>query len=156
VKADTNSVQVLAGAIGSQQFSFGKGVFAGGGTIDVDPITSSALIAVIRRDTTGGVTTYLIIATGEMENTGQSLEQHATNPELWRVETWAQEPFEVRVEGIGSYIILPVSAGNVTFHSLNPDGSENTELDVDELENYCGLRLSVSNQTLWYKVVITS
>jgi hypothetical protein len=155
-------VQVLAGAIGSQQFSFGKGVFAGGGTIDVYTISSSALIAVIRRDTTAGVTTYLIIATGEMENFGQEISEAPVPPAPPPPPTyyiipgggWGED--HVEVEGIGAYIILPVSAGNVTLHSLNPDGSENTELDVDELENYCGLRLSADNETLWYKVVITS
>jgi hypothetical protein len=122
------------------------------------------MIAMILRDISPDDTrTYLIIATGNIENTLQFHPQAPRPGNLppwapveWRSEgTWAADPFEVRVEGIGAYIILPVPAGNVTFHSLNPDGSEQTLLDVDDLENYCGLQLSENNQTLWYKVVIT-
>ncbi len=163
-KADTENVQVLAGAIDTDSpHYFTSGVLAGGSIGDIS-LTTSALIAMIFRDISPeGTKTYLITATGEIENTGQRLDdaprpQHLPDwaPDIWKaVGIWALDPFEVRVEGIGAYIRLHVQQDRVRFFSLNPDGSENTELDVDDLENYCGMRLSENNETLWYKVVIT-
>jgi hypothetical protein len=156
-KADTENVHVLAGAIGEQQFTFQRGILADG-SISVYPITSSALIAMILRDISPqGTKTYLIIATAEMQNFGQEISDPVSPPgeypELRVITEWGED--HVEVDAIEAYIILPVPPGNVTFHSLNPNGSENTQLDVDQMENYCGLRLSASNETLWYKLVIT-
>jgi hypothetical protein len=167
-KVDTENVHVLAGAIDTEHMEihhFNHGVLADG-SIEVDPPSAdSAMIAVILRDISPeGIKTYLITATGKIENTGQRL-QNAPRPQnlpdwaplVWKsVRIWAAEPFEVRVEGIGAYITLHVHHNRVRFFSLNPDGSENTELDVDNLGgDYCGIRLSEDNQTLWYKVEIT-
>jgi hypothetical protein len=167
VKVDTENVHVLAGAIDSNHVEihhFSGGVL-NGGSIEVDPpLADSALIAMILIETDDTSSTYLIIATGKMENTGQSIISAPSPPNppppeppvWWQVDTWVQSPFRVLVEGIRARITLPVPAGNVDFYSLNADGSEHTELEPEPLGAQCRLHLSPDYETLWYKLVITS
>jgi len=158
-KADTENVQALAGKIDTEdRYSFSRGVLSRG-SISVDPITSSALIAVILVQTTPDFRTYLIIATGEMENTefAPSLGPPGL-PQLYYLPEpqenyWGHEP--VLVEGIGAHITLPVPAGNVIeFLTLYPDGSDHVQLDPEPQGEHCILHLSPDNETLWYRVVI--
>ncbi len=162
VKTDTDNVHVLAGAIDTGHIEihhFYRGVLDGG-SIEVDPPDAdSALIAMILVEATPESSTYLIIATGKMENTEfQETEvQPPTEPRMYYIaepvqENWGNEP--VLVEGVGARITLPVSAIRVDCYTLNPDGSEHTGFDPEPSGDQCIVHLSPDNQTLWYKVVI--
>ena len=156
-KADTENVQVLAGAIDHVDFHrFYRGVLNGGSIGNISLMTS-ALIAVILVQDTSSEQTYLIVATGEMENEGEILNEAYVppppEPSLWIVNQWGSN--RVLVEGIGADITLPVPAGSVRFYSLNPDGSEHVELEPESIGAQCRLHLLPTCETLWYKFVIT-
>ena len=161
-KADTENVHVLAGAIDPDHVEahyFTRGIL-NGGSISVDPpLEDSALIAMILVETTPESSTYLIIATGKLKNEGQLLDQvfpvpPPPDPPLWTVNQWGSN--RVLVEGISAHITLPVSANNVDCFILNPDGSEYIGFEPEPSGNHCIVHLSPGNQTLWYKVVISS
>jgi hypothetical protein len=158
-KADTEHVHVLAGAIDrAQPHRFYRGVLSGG-TIDNIALTTSALIAVILLQDTPDFRTYLIIATGKLENTGFRPQPYSPGPPpLFNLPEpqeiyWGHEP--ILVEGIGAEILLPVSAGSVIeFLTLTPEGSDGVGLDPEPHGEQCILRLSPDNETLWYRFVI--
>jgi hypothetical protein len=154
-KADTENVHVLAGAIDTEHVEihlFERGVLAGG-SISVDPpLEDSALIAMILVETTPESSTYLIIATGKMQNFGQILEETYEGSGIWFVVNEGGD--HVEVEGIGAQIIFPIPVGYVRYYSLNPDGSDNVELEPESYGEHCIVHLSPNNNTLWYKVVI--
>jgi hypothetical protein len=160
-KADTENVQVLAGAIDSvQSHSFTRGILNGGSIGNVT-LTASALIAVILVESIETSRTYLIIATGKMENDGfdPSLgpDPEPGEPQTYYFEDtqdWGNAP--VWVEGIGADITLPFPVGIVEqFYSLNPDGSDHTELEPEPHGQQCILHLIAANETLWYRLRIT-
>ena len=160
VKVDTEKVHVLAGKIDTDDpHTFSRGVLAGG-SILVDAMTTSALIAMILKEETDSYNSYLIIATGKMENNEQEIDPILPapphpNPPLYmwhNPDFWGDDP--VWVEGIDAHITLPVPAGNVDFFILNPDGSEYIGIDPEPQGDHCILHLSQNNQTLWYKLVI--
>jgi hypothetical protein len=62
----------------------------------------------------------------------------------------------VLVEGIDADITLPFPVEGVDeFYSLNPDGSDHTELEPESQGQQCILHLSPINETLWYRLRIT-
>ena len=155
-KADTEKVHVLAGKIDTDNpHQFTRGILAGGSILVTD-MTTSALIAVILKETTEISNTYLIIATGEMQNFDQTddpVPEPEPPPQYYEIVEWGDD--HVEVEGIGTHITLPVSADNVDCFILNPDGSEYIGFDPEPCGDHCIIHLSPGNQTLWYKVVIT-
>ena len=156
-KADTENVHVLAGAIDTDHVEahyFTRGIL-NGGSISVDPpLEDSALIAMILVETTPESSTYLIIATGKLENCNQELRETELGSGIWYVHNPGED--HVEVEGIDADITLPIPAGSVDeFYSLNPDGSEDVELEPEAHgEEQCILNLLSTHETLWYKLVI--
>jgi hypothetical protein len=150
VKADTLNCQIIVGHLADNVYQFEEGILADG-SITVGSIESTALIAVILKETSGGTSTYIIIATGETENTDQKLDDEGEG--YYSLNRWGEAP--VLVEGINAYITLHVAAENVDFYALDPQGRRKTDLPVEEIGENCGLQLSSSNETLCYEVVVT-
>ena len=152
VKVDTVNVQALIGATEREEpYTFEHGILEGG-SITVQDIESTAIIAIVHKNPPTG-SNYLIIATGKIENTDMLIHEDQQNPGQWYLDRWGEAP--VLVEGIAVYIILCLQAENVEFYSLDPQGQRRTQLPVDDLGEQCGLQLSSSRETLWYELVIT-
>jgi len=161
VKVDAYNVQAVIGFIGNHSFQFIRGLL-GGGSIRVLQITSTAIIGVILRETTPSSSTYLIVATGEIQNTGQSVQPvepppYPNSPYTWyELVRWALDPFHVLVEGIDAYITIPIRANHVEWYALDPQGYRgDAPLPKDDLGTATRLNISPDYQTLWYEVVIT-
>jgi hypothetical protein len=153
VKVDAENIQALIGFIQNpgNPYEFNHGILDGG-SIEVISIESTAIIAVILRESTPASNTYLIIATGKIENEGLDIQPIGDLFEIGPLG-WGSEP--IWVEGIGAYIILPIQSENVEWYALDPQGNRiGDPLPKDALETGCGLALSEDHQTLWYELVI--
>jgi hypothetical protein len=163
-KADTEKVQVLAGAVDRiASHPFIRGVLSGGSiSVSPHPPSTSALIAVILVKSDPNSCTYLIIATGKMENDSQEIDPVLPTPPFpdpplfqWHAENiWGHGP--VWVEGINAQITMAFPENQVQWWALSPTGFPgDAQLPVENLgAESSRLHLLESYETLWYKLEI--
>jgi hypothetical protein len=154
-KADTENVQVLAGAIDQVDFRrFYRGVLNGGSIGNIS-LSTSALIAVIFLETGANERTYLIIATREIQNTDQGYNDLGEGWFSFGDPAGNRGDPPVLVEGTDADIVLPFPGGQVQWWALDPTGVPvEPPLLIEDLGEDCRLHLSPDNHTLWYKLVV--
>ncbi len=156
VKVDAENIQALVGYIEDPQnpFEFEHGLLDGG-SIRVLDIESTAIIAVILKESTPASNTYLIIATGKIENEGLDIDETSPGSGLFFIGEggWGSEP--ILVEGIDANITIPIPINNVEWYALDPQGYRDGDpLPKDDLGTACGLHLSPDHETLWYELIV--
>ncbi|MDR0703383.1 MAG: carbohydrate binding domain-containing protein [Planctomycetaceae bacterium] len=96
--------------------------------------------------------TFLLVATGEMTNTGMKLEPLGDD-KVTVGNRWGNEP--VRCEGIPAEITFKTPAKTVKLWSLDESGNRKQELPVKQNDNCFTLELKPEYQTIWYEIKMT-
>lgn len=91
----------------------------------------------------------LVVATGDIENTGQ-IWKNASKNSLG--SNWGTAP--TLVEVVPATITLPVAPGRVTAWALDAIGQRTTALTVTDVGGQARLTLGNNGTTVWYEVVI--
>ncbi|MDR2704355.1 MAG: carbohydrate binding domain-containing protein [Planctomycetaceae bacterium] len=95
---------------------------------------------------------FLLVATGEMTNTGMKLESLGDD-KVTVGNRWGSEP--VLCEGISAQILFKSSVRKtVKFWSLDESGNRKQELPVKKTDNNFTLELKPEYKTIWYEIEV--
>jgi len=148
VTINTARTKAVVGFTSARSWDLG-GVQIAPGTTSLDWTTIG--ITLLEGDSFAGGGRGVIVATGNIENTGQ-IWKDATHTSLG--SNWGRAP--TLIEVVPASVTLPVATGRVSAWALNAQGQRMDALPVVDAGGNARLVLGGSGPTIWYEFAISA